>query len=264
MKTNFVKAFCTPSFLPLTDFDTKVLNDAEKVELSFEYDTIHCYTWGQGKTVLLAHGWGSRASHLGLIARTLAMSGFRVVAFDAPAHSSMKDGRRNKLSNFFEYSRALSLVANKFAPLYALAGHSLGAVASVFAVTGQSLVADYKIDVDKLVLIGLPPKMEYLVDSFCRNNNLNEMDCAKLKVDLEKSFNFFWSDFSVESALNEINADILLTHDTEDEEFSFDEIVRLQESNPDIELFTSKGFGHQKLVMNRQVVARINEYLLEK
>ena len=261
MKTNYVKAFCTPPFLPVSDFDTKVLNDAEKVELSFEYDTIHCYTWGQGKTVLLAHGWGSRASHLGLIARTLANSGFQVVAFDAPAHSSMKDGKRNKLSNFFEYSRALSLVADNFAPLYAIAGHSLGAVASVFAFTGQSLVADYKIDVDKLVLMGLPPKMEYLVDSFCRNNNLNKKDCAKLKVDLENSFNFFWSDFSVKSALNEIKADVLLIHDTEDEEFSYDDISKLQKSIPDIDLFTSEGFGHQKLVMNRKVVARIKEYL---
>jgi len=262
MKTNFVKAFCTPPFLPLTDFDAKVLNEAHKTEVSFEYDTIRCYTWGQGKTVILAHGWGSRASHLGLIARTLANSGFQVVAFDAPAHSSLKDKKRNKLSNFFEYTRALSLVAKNLAPLYAIAGHSLGAVSSVFAVTGQSLVADYKIDVDKLVLIGLPPKMEYLVDSFSRNNNLDEEDCAKLKVDLENSFNFFWSDFSVESALNGINADVLLIHDTEDEEFSYDEISRLQKSIPDTDLFTSKGFGHQKVVMNRQVVAKIKEYLL--
>jgi hypothetical protein len=261
MKTNFVKAFCTPPLLPLTDFDTKVLNDAENFVVPFEYEAVNCYSWGEGKTVLLAHGWGSRASHLGLIARTLAKSGFRVVAFDAPAHSSIEDSKKSRLSNFFEYSRALNQVSRHFAPLYAIAGHSLGAAASLFAVTGQSLVADYKVDVEKLVLMGLPPIMEYLVDSFCGNNGLNDEECIKLKIDLENSFGFSWSDFSVKSALHETDAEVLLIHDTEDEEFSYDDIAELPKENPEIGLFTSKGFGHQKLMMNRKVVSEINDYL---
>lgn len=264
MKTNYVKAFCTPPFLPLTDFDSRVLDEAEKIILPFEYDTLNCYSWGSGKTILLAHGWGSRASHLGLIARTLSKSGFRVIVFDAPAHSSQKGNKKNKLSNFFEYSRTLCQVAKNFRPLFGLAGHSLGAVASVFVVTGQSLVSGYRVDVEKLILMGLPFKMEYLVDSFGRNNGLNDDECVRLKVDLENSFNFSWSDFSIESALHEINAKILLIHDTDDEEFSYDDIVRLQKANPGIDLFTSKGFGHHKLVMNRQVVSKVNEYLRSK
>ena len=45
------------------------------------------YEWGAGeRTVLLAHGWQSRASVFGPLVRELRSEGFRVLAFDAPAN----------------------------------------------------------------------------------------------------------------------------------------------------------------------------------
>jgi predicted alpha/beta-fold hydrolase len=198
---------------------------------------------------------------MALIARTLSKSGFRVITYDAPAHTSIVKNSSTELSNFFEFSRALALVSKNMGPFHAIAGHSLGAIASVFAITGKSLPAGNRIHTEKLILMGLPVYLENLVTSFCKNHGLNENDCLQLKNDLERSFNFSFSDFSVIPALKEIDADMLLIHDRDDEEFSFDDLEDLRESSPEIDIYTTQGVGHNKLVMNRQVIAWINDYL---
>jgi pimeloyl-ACP methyl ester carboxylesterase len=261
MRNNLVRSFCTPPFLPLNDFDSRVLEDADKEELAFEYGKLNCYSWGQGKKVLLVHGWGSRASHMGLIARTLAGSGFKAISYDAPAHASGIDDNRAELSNFFEFSRSLAQVAKNIGPFFAIIGHSLGAVASVFAITGKSLVSGYRVQTEKLILMGLPVHLENLVTSFCRNKGLNDSDCSRLKNDLEHNFNFSFDDFNTEEALREIKAEVLVIHDRNDEEFPLSEAECLQKSFPKIELYVFDGKGHQKVMLNRQVISRIEEWL---
>ena len=45
------------------------------------------YEWGAGDdVVVLAHGWDGRASQFAVLVRDLIAEGYRVVAFDAPAH----------------------------------------------------------------------------------------------------------------------------------------------------------------------------------
>ncbi|MGV9195387.1 alpha/beta hydrolase [Microbacterium sp. MC2] len=47
------------------------------------------YEWGDGdRTVVLIHGWNGRASQFATLARELVAEGYRVVAFDAPAHGA--------------------------------------------------------------------------------------------------------------------------------------------------------------------------------
>ena len=54
--------------------------------------------------MVLVHGWGSRAGRFSGMARALAGSGFRVVAYDAPAH-----GRSTgRLASLPEFARALA------------------------------------------------------------------------------------------------------------------------------------------------------------
>jgi len=97
--------------MAITNFDIKSIAKAETNEIPFEGGKLPVYSWGKGKTVLLFHGWGSRASHLALIAQILAQDGFRVVAFDAPAHSSVMVKPLKDTTNMFELSRAMCTVA---------------------------------------------------------------------------------------------------------------------------------------------------------
>lgn len=69
--------------------------------------------------VLLAHGWGSRASHMGLLTRSIVDAGFQVFTFDAPAHSSVNSKPSKTTSSMFEFGRAISTVANYLGDLHA-------------------------------------------------------------------------------------------------------------------------------------------------
>ena len=44
------------------------------------------WSWGNGPTVLLVHGWNGRATQLGGFVEPLVARGYRVVAFDAFGH----------------------------------------------------------------------------------------------------------------------------------------------------------------------------------
>lgn len=262
MYANLIDRFCTPPFKPLTDSDYKILAGAMKTEHPFENDHLTCYSWGKGKTVLLVHGWGSRASHMALIGRILASSGFRVIAFDAPAHSSSGDSQRIEKSNFFEFARAISSLSNVFGPFHAIVAHSLGATASTFAVAGHSMISSKKVSTKKLVLISLPVSIESLVGHFCRKNNLNSKDSMRLKKGLENEFEFSLGDFSVASVLKDPDADTLLIHDTNDEEFPIRNVYNLCNTCQAVNLFTTKGSGHQRILMNRLMIAKIKQYLM--
>lgn len=136
MNSDLVRRFCTPPFIPFTEFEKRALEDANEMSLPFEGDLLAGYCWGEGKTVLLVHGWGSRSSHVAFLGRFLAQAGFKVVAFDAPAHSSVDALPKKSTSNMFESCHALYAVAKSIGPLYAIAGHSFGAACAAFMVSG--------------------------------------------------------------------------------------------------------------------------------
>lgn len=77
------------------------------------------------------HGWHGRGAQLGAFAAPLVAAGFRVVAFDAPAH-----GRTPGAStNLPEVSEALLKVAAAFAPLHGVIAHSFGVASTLTAMT---------------------------------------------------------------------------------------------------------------------------------
>src|SRR5436190_15309881 len=51
-------------------------------------ERIHAWSWGEGPTVVLAHGWEGRGSQMGALALAIAGAGMRAVAIDGPAHGA--------------------------------------------------------------------------------------------------------------------------------------------------------------------------------
>jgi len=260
VNNELLRRFCTPPSLPLTEYDAKVLAEATKSEVPFEGGELAMYRWGTGKTVLLVHGWGSRASHLALMARALAKDGFAVAAPDMPAHSST-GCPAHSTSNMFEYCRALSAVAKAIGPLRAIIGHSFGAMCAAFVTAGLHAFAGQRVTVGKLVLISTPPTLLSILDSFCRHDGPGDSGLAELKDTLEKGFDFRVDDYMTERALRAVSARTLLVHDSTDEEFPVRDIISMHEAAPDTELFLTQGSGHQKILASRAMIAHVKEFL---
>ena len=86
--------------------------------------------WGSGaKAALLVHGWNGRASQFATLVRDLVGEGYRVVAFDAPAHGD-SSGRRTDVRDWIG---AMHQLTDSEGPFELIVGHSFGAFAALAA-----------------------------------------------------------------------------------------------------------------------------------
>jgi pimeloyl-ACP methyl ester carboxylesterase len=261
MSNELVEQFCTPPLLIETEADKKLINDAAVEIFPFEGINLKGYSWGTGRNVLLVHGWGSRASHMAFIARTLAKNGFHVLAYDGPAHGySLKVGGANT-SNFFEFCRAIKHVADSLNPLYAVVGHSLGSTAAAVTVAGHERLDSYKITPERLVLISPLAGVTRMVDHFCRRNGLPDKVTELLKA-LESEFHFSADQFHLPGIMNKIASKLLIIHDEDDVEVPVTDAISLKAASPNAEILLTKGSGHERILVNRDVLRRIKEFLI--
>ena len=92
---------------------------------------VQTYQWGTGtRAALLLHGWHGRASQFATLVRDLVAEGYRVHAFDAPAHGDSA-GNRTDARDWIAAARSL---ARSEGPFDLVIGHSFGAFAALAAV----------------------------------------------------------------------------------------------------------------------------------
>ena len=254
MIDSLVKKFCTPPHMEITNFDLKSISSSIQTYIDFEETQIPIYSWGKGENVLLVHGWGSRASHMSLFARIISEAGFNVFAFDAPAHSSITNNPSKELSNMFEFGRSISAVANHLGDIYAVVAHSLGAISTIFTITGFMKLRGYDFISKKVVLVSSPSSVESIITSFSKVNNLTESEKIKLTYRLENEFEFSISDYCVSNALKNISKEIMVIHDEDDDDVPISNAYDFQKSMTEIKIHFTKGLGHTKILFDRSTI----------
>src|SRR5215510_8261823 len=86
------RAFLTPGRRPTKPAEDAVLGKGHAFRVPFAGGHLAAWSWGDGPTVFLAHGWGSSAARLTSFVDPLLTRGFSVVAVDGPRHG-MSDGK---------------------------------------------------------------------------------------------------------------------------------------------------------------------------
>ena len=120
--------FSTRPRMAVRSADAATHDDARRGRLLVRGIYVATYTWGTGpRTVLLLHGWRGRASQFAPLVRELVAEGFRVVAFDAPAHGS-SGGRHTDIRDWVDAAEQLD---RTHGPFSALIGHSFGGLAAL-------------------------------------------------------------------------------------------------------------------------------------
>jgi len=261
-RQTLVRQFCTPPPQEEIPFDRKAFAHAQIQEIVFEDRVLRAYSLGTGRDVLLVHGWGSRASHMALLARFLERKGFHVLVFDAPAHGDSRKADTQDRSSMFEFGRAIACVAETLNDLFAVIGHSLGALASGFVTAGTGQFSQYQISTQNLVLISAPDNLTTVLENYCKNRN--EMTTLyDLTKGLEEAFDFKIDDYHLSSAVSQINVPFLVAHDKQDEEIPVSDALSLKESNVHAELILTNGLGHNKILTSREMFQSIFDFLCE-
>ncbi|SIO00636.1 alpha/beta hydrolase family protein [Agromyces cerinus] len=214
------------------------------------------YEWGAGeRTVLLAHGWQSRASVFGPLIRELRSEGFRVLAFDAPANGD-SPGRGTYLVDHLDVIAELTRLEG---PWHALVGHSFGSLAALVAthdgtpttrVVGIAGAADPRIFIDGFgEMLGLDRRTRDALAARFADRVLTE------EPDPFERYS------AVRHPLPGATP-LLLVHDRGDRRVPFTESERLLEANRGhARLLATEGLGHNRVLRADATLDAVMEFL---
>ena len=227
--------FASPRKGRYTEAQRKIISTALFEEVTFDGVSIATYRWkGNGKTILLNHGWESNASRWSYILEDLKAQDYNIIALDGPAH-----GRSGgKLFNAVLYSEFINVIAKKFQPEVVI-GHSVGGMASVFFMHSFPLDS-----VEKMVLLGAPA---HFTGVFSRYKSLmgynNRISNGLDSIVLER-FGKPVDYFSAANFARTINAKGLIIHDKNDKIIPYEDALLFSNRYKNSELISTNGFGH--------------------
>ena len=211
------------------------------------------WSWGEGPTVLLVHGWGGHAGQLHAFVEPLLAAGYRVVAFDAPAHGASAPSRfGGKRVTFFEIAEAMRTVAADAGPLAGAIAHSGGCAVLALAMR-QGWPAPAK-----LAFVSPFAQPSTAFAPFGRSIGASDEAMERFVRRVEARFQRPWSDFDITGlpGLRPVPP-LLLVHDRGDREVAFAHSEAIARTWPDARLVPTDGLGHRKLLRERRVVEQV-------
>lgn len=238
--------------MPVRPREQRILDEAESRQVVCSDTSVQCYLWeNPGPAVLLVHGWNGCAAQMTPIATALVNRGFRVVAFDAPAHGK-SPGRRTELPVISAVIRQLE---QQLGPFNAAVTHSFGAMCLMHAIH-QGMT------VDRVACISPPLDVKTLVDQFARILQLPDATVEVHKRLLQRRFGEdMWSLFSMPGWVAGLDTPGLVIHDEQDTYVSADNGKRIASAWPNCELVLTTGLGHSKILKSRTTLDHLNHFL---
>lgn len=210
------------------------------------------YEWGDGPTVLMVHGWGARATHMGKMIGPLVAAGFRVVSFDAPAHGS-SSGRSTDL---IEFAGAVASVVQHSGPIHTVVAHSFGVAMTLFA------RRDWGFEVKNQILISSFDHCKWFTEAFRRYIGIEAsvMEQARQLMVERYSGRLNWDQMSVVEMLRRTSEPTLIIHDQQDGEIPFQHSLSLLQGAPNARLYATNGMGHHRLLGSQDVIEQVVKF----
>jgi pimeloyl-ACP methyl ester carboxylesterase len=208
------------------------------------------WSWGEGRPVLLVHGWEGQAAQLAGFVPGLVAAGFRAVAFDMPAHGA-STGRR---ATALDFAAAIRAVAELTGPPAGIVAHSLGGAATVYALR-QGLAAD--------TVALLAPGAEPLEFAWIVAHSLGFRGARAARVVelIRAEIGGAWEEWSVPRVARGLDLPALVVHDVGDLDVPFEHGRRVAAAWPGSRFIQVEGLGHRRLLRDARVIAEVTEFL---
>lgn len=212
--------------------------------------TLRAWTFGAGPSVMLVHGWEGRGSQLAALAEPLLDAGFGVVTFDAPGHGDSEGVRCDP----FLIAQAIRDLAERTGPLAGVAAHSLGALATTFALRDG-------LEVERAVFLapGVGPSVAH--GYFARAVDLDAEVERRSRDLIERRAGRRFADYEPGRIYPERRTPLEVLHDIEDREIP-DAVGReVAALWPGARLRLTRGLGHRRLLRDPAVIRAAVRFL---
>lgn len=223
---------------------------------AFDYDGMQLrgQVAGEGaKTVLLVHGWESRAAHLHGFLSALQQAGFRVAAFDGPAHGN-SEGKKGDVA---EMGKAVLAARESIGRIDAVIAHSAGSPAALYAMTHGLRVA-------ASVHLAGPASFERVLQRFAAACGLDDAAFLRFRGLVHEALGIDPALLEEDAITRGLDHPALLIHDAADKEVPFEESRRLQARWPGAELVPVTGLGHRRIIQDGEVIRNAVTFLVQK
>jgi pimeloyl-ACP methyl ester carboxylesterase len=214
----------------------------------------HLATWRWGSrdapAVLLAHGWGGRATQMRRFVHPLVAAGYRVVAYDQPAHG-LSEGRLTGLPDFAD---ALGEVARHHGGVRAVIAHSLGGPAAAIALArGLAL--------ERAVLISPPSDLVGYSRRFARWLAIPERVRRAMQAAIEERFGVRWAELELTRVAPRLRAAVLVIHDRGDAMVPWRQGAAVAQHWPGARLLSTQGLGHGRILEDDSVTRAAADFI---
>ena len=248
------RLFLTP---PRTgDYAASALDliDAKPSILEHRRRAIATWEWGwrdaEQPAVLLAHGWGGHAAQMRGFVFPLLSAGYRVIAFDQPAHG-VSEGRITGLPDFAD---VLAAVAARSGRVHGVIAHSLGAAAATYAVSKGLMIP-------RVVAIGASLDVFAYSRMFASWYWISERVRRAMEHAIEERFGLGWSDLDMARLAPRLAAEALVIHDRADRIVPWRRGAAFARQWPGARLLLTQGLGHARVLRDEQVAQAAAQFI---
>jgi len=208
------------------------------------------YRWGTGPVIVFVHGWSGRATQVAAFVEPLTAAGYSVIAFDAPGHGKTPGSR----TNILEFTAALQAIDASYGPMHGAITHSFGGMALAYAL-------QQGVDAGRVVCLGTPARLEFLVERFARMLALPEPVLTDLCRRLEQRFTAnVWELMSTDSNARTLTMPALIVHDRDDREVPWQQGRMIAEVWPGALWRASRGLGHRRILRDAATVKAVVDF----
>ena len=248
------QAFFSPDQYEMKSTDQAILERGNNERLPFEGGELAVTTWGDsGPAVLLMHGWGGARAQMTGFVDPLLSAGYRVVAYDQPAHGQ-SDGR---LTNLLEIAPTMDLIAQHAGKFDAIIAHSFGTLIASHALVKRNFPPP-----SKLVYFGA---FNRLLDSLPRFQvlaNLPDEIIDGLRNMIYDNFGRDVLDAIVNETLApQINIPALMFHDIADNVTPVDDSRAISKAWNSAQLIETSGLGHRGALQSNEIHEQVVKFL---
>ncbi len=227
-----------------------------QIELQVEDKTIPVFLWGEGPLVVMMHGWSGSGAQFRKLIPGLVAAGYRVAAFDAPAHGE-NPGKQTHVLKFVD---SLLTIQQQIGPVHTLMAHSFGGMAAAMA-TQRGL------SVEQMVLFGPQLDVNEIHKSYSDllnlNSNLSARFREKIGVKMTEIIGYddVWSLFTPENLLKNSDFGGMLIYDTEDEEIPLSHFKAVAQHWRGCQVIETEGLGHHRILKDESVIEEVLSFM---
>ncbi|KFC74107.1 hypothetical protein FG93_01406 [Bosea sp. LC85] len=207
-------------------------------------------------TVILLHGWTSEAAFMTAFVAPLTAAGFRVVAYDLPAHGDSTGSELNIPLGV----ASLAAVARAFAPVHAIVTHSFGG-AIAMAALARTVPGQPTVTANRLALIAAPSSITEITRQFGTTIGLGRRGQAALERRIHVVAGNPVEAFEGREQLAAIAKPTLVIHCRDDRELGFHHAEALGAAGPCVTLEPMKGLGHRRILQAKAVVESVSRFV---